>query len=100
MTNSQNNIAFRYPRHFLERRLPLQNLAPAVLPQGEHAVFERLIADGRGVDALHTQLMDEVVGDHQFEDPHSPPVARVVAYAAACSAPEGQPRTVAREIRG
>src|SRR5260370_39966434 len=93
---SQNDIALGYARYLLESGLPFLHLAPAILAQGQHAVLEGLIATGRGVDALHAQLMDEVVGHHQLENSQPPPEAGVMARLAARSPPQGQPRTTGR----
>src|SRR5262249_4227647 len=65
------DVSLRRPGDLVERRDSVQDLAPAVLPQRNHAFFERLVANLRGVDTLHAHLADRIAGNHQLEDPRA-----------------------------
>src|SRR5262249_50480950 len=59
------NIARGHPGDFVDGRDSLLHFPPTVLAEGDHAFFERLIADSGGVGALHAQLADRVACDHE-----------------------------------
>src|SRR5262245_39688649 len=76
------------PGHFLDSGQSFHNLAPAVLPQRDHAFLERFVADHMSVGPLHHQFLDAVAGEHQLEDAHAAAVAGLPALAAAGAFPK------------
>src|SRR5262249_7301425 len=95
------DVALGSARHFFDGGLALQHLAPAVLPQRDHAFLEGLVADGRGVGALHAHVADRVAGDHQLVDAHTAAVTSLVTRPAAGPFPEHDfLAVVVREIAG
>src|SRR5262245_4467378 len=74
--------------HFFDRGKSLHDLAPAVLPQCDHAFLERLVADHVGVGALHHQFLDAIAGEHELDEPAPAAVARLPALAAAGAFPK------------
>src|SRR5436305_8972008 len=80
---SPDDVAGGDAGHLVEGGDAGEDLAPAVVAQGDHAVLERLVADGRGVDALDDHLAEVVAGDHQLEDALPPAEAGLAAGPAA-----------------
>jgi len=83
-----DNVPRGRPRHFLDRRDPLQHLAPAVLAQGEHPALDGLVADEAGVDTLDDEIANDVTRDHQFVDAGAAAVAALATGPAAGPLPQ------------
>src|SRR5438105_1150343 len=94
------DVALGGAGYFLNRCFSLQHFPPAVLPQCNHAFFQRLVADKRRVDTLHAQLADGLARNHELVDTHPAPEAGLATRPAAGALPQDQLATLVREVFG
>src|SRR5262249_55921171 len=73
---------FADAQQFLDRRLPLDDLAQAVLLQVFHAGLDCLLLEGVDVRVVAEQLADTVLHHQQLEDAGAPVVAAAAAVFA------------------